>query len=597
MAEETPYFLQDPNAPVAPTPQATPTARPPVELPPLPQSGMPFNIPYLGGVLDVMRDLIVGPNADYLNTKEQVTRGILNTLVLAKNPGALPAMYGRYDAADANEFQKYQDPRFRERVRILADPNGDFKLPEDAAINRAADEFQLSAGIARPRTLRELPTPDPIAMTKYKFGKEQYAAAQEMDRPADAYQAVGPYPAWRVKQAHDRQVAGVNLTPEDQQILATEAQQAPLVPGADLTKMTTKPGQAPATTYEMRPRAYMRQPDGTYVDNAGRVVQGPPTSVPQGMPGAPGTAPAPGTAGPGGVDQGMNWVLGPDAAGNLTWQQIPKTAETIEKEGLMQKKAGIDVAKSDVIHAQNEAASALQDFDFVNQIVGSYNWEKDPTTGEQFTLDTNGNRYVGAPGQIRGGTGLYQFLNPNVFSLPIIDVDSGSLMSNIKGAIQNKYEGFKQSMRIANKLDPDNILLGRYDAWVNERVPGYLKAARVTRTTQTEIDLLKQAFPNPSTMPLSMATEMADQLKGVMESRARTAAVRVEEAKRGLPLTPYRDESIQTSQGVVTIPGGNPPLNAADLKPIDSFAGATTKPAEPALTETDDDIVIDEDVE
>jgi hypothetical protein len=591
MADETPFFLQAPGVPGAPPPQfaepQAPAQAPPLQLPPLPQSGSIFQVPYLGAILDTMRDLVVGPNADYLSTQEQVTRGILNTAVLAKNPGALPSMYQGYSQADAGEFAKYQDPRFRERVRVLSDPNGLFRISEADAINRTADEFQMSKGVTRPTSLSQLPEEDPIARAKYKFGHVQGQAASELDKPESAYAPIGNFTSYQVKQAHDRQRAGVSLSPDDQAVLALEARQA-RIPGTTIDSITSKGDGAPTVKYKALPPSYIKQADGTYVDNTGRTLQGP------GSPGVPNfPAGPPGSTLPN-FDNLTTMILGEDAAGNLVPQAVPKPADVMEKEGLLRTKADIDVQKSGDIAAQHDLQESLRDYDFVNEIVGHYKTAKDPVTNETYTLDQNGQRYTGAPGQIRGGTGLYQFLNPAVFTQPVTQSD-GSLIGDVKGYFTNKWEGFRQSIREGDKGNPANRLLGRYDAFVNERVPGYLKAARVTRTTQTEIDLLKQAFPNPKNMPLPMAMEMAEQLKGVMESRAATAALRLRQAQRHEKLTPYKEENITTSYGTVTIPAADGEIDLHDLKSVDSFAkgedGEKVKPnAEPV--ETDDDIIM-----
>ena len=384
---------------------------------------------------------------------------------------------------------------------------------------------------------------------------------------------------------------GIVCLLEGVDILTREAQQR-RIPGADIDTIKSADGKAPTVTYKSRPQSYIPQGDGTFVDNTGRVVRGP-GSVPQLPSGPPGSTPPPSANTLPSFADKSNLILAPDASGDLAWQYAPKSGATVEKEGLMEKKANIDIKKSGINKVQEEATQALSDFDFVNEIVGSYKFKTDPQTGEEYTVDQKGERYTGAPGQIRAGKGLYQFLNPSVFRIPITNSD-GSLIGDIRGALTNKWAGFRQSIRKADKGNPQNILLGRYDAFVNERVPGYLKAALVTRTTQTEIDLLKQAFPDPTSMPLPMAIEMAEQLKGVMQSRAETAALRLKEAKEGKVLTPYPDITVHTSQGDVVVPGGNPAIKANELKDIDSFTDGNTeeKPTATQPQETDDDIVM-----
>ncbi len=147
------------NPPATPTPAADPAA---VATNPV------FNVPVLGKVLDTGRDLLVGPGNERLTTQEQVTRAILNTIVLAKSPEALPGLYNANAARDRMAQDTLGSPAFRARVQELTTPpDGTPGIPEAEAIKRAASEYQVSGGIALPPSIAGLPPVDQTELFNY----------------------------------------------------------------------------------------------------------------------------------------------------------------------------------------------------------------------------------------------------------------------------------------------------------------------------------------------------------------------------------------------------------------------------------------------
>lgn len=587
---DTPYYLSNDvdASPDMPTPQA-PTQAPPIELPPLPSSGGVFNVPVLGSILGVARDLVVGPGAQHLSTQEQVTRGILNSLVLAKNPGALPQLYGTYQQGDSQAFSQFMDPMFQDRVKVLSDTTGPFRLSEEQAISRAADEYGIAKGLARPKTLRELPSANPALVDKYHVAKEQHGfLEQELAKKPEDYGPVGAYTADQVWEAHRKAAIGSPLDPTDKLIfLAEEQQRAAQNPlsGVKPKSASTRPGEEPRMTYEFGPTFFTKP--------------GVPMGTPPGMPAAPvGAAPAaPATTAPGVPPASTSSVAQPapqPQAGDVTaspkgepsvydsidptvvvttrdpatGQEIKayryKTDEEILKEATAIEAKGRELKVAEIRAAKNMFNEAVYKRNQVTSIVGEYATNPDGTLigkdGSPTTYDAEGN--------IPQGTGLHKFLNKAVFGMTASDHGDG-WVDLAKGAIQSNLYAAKQSLRLQDTTDPDNWLLKRYDAFVNEQVPAYLIAAGVTRTTQTEINLLKQAFPDPKTMPLELAKAMADQLPSIMEARAKAAKMRVLEAEQGkATLTPYPAAVIEGGGYRITLPEVNPPLSKDELLPV-----------------------------
>ena len=164
---------QDPLA-AGPIPSGNPT---PAPISPPPTQNMAFRIPVLGSILDTSRDLLVGPGNENLTTQEQITRGILNTLVLAKAPQSLGAIYGANQQRDAEAIAGLSSPQFQDHVDklILGDPDKQIPgLDEATAIKQAAREYNISSGIALPTTRAGLPAPT-LASTLL-YGKQKQTA-------------------------------------------------------------------------------------------------------------------------------------------------------------------------------------------------------------------------------------------------------------------------------------------------------------------------------------------------------------------------------------------------------------------------------------
>jgi hypothetical protein len=128
----------------------------------------------LGTILDTGRDLIVGPGNENLSTQEQVTRAILNTIILAKAPQALPDVYAQNQLRDSKSLKTLGSPEFGVRVTELMNPSegsGQEPLNEADAIKRAADEYEVSSGMALPAKVRDLPPAD--LGESLRYGKEQ----------------------------------------------------------------------------------------------------------------------------------------------------------------------------------------------------------------------------------------------------------------------------------------------------------------------------------------------------------------------------------------------------------------------------------------
>lgn len=205
--------------PTAPVPAASPSAPPSAV--PVPQSSAAFRIPFLGPILDTARDLVVGPGNENLTTQEQVTRAILNTIVLAKAPQSLGAVYGNNQARDMQSFSTMADPRFQTRVDQLIDN----KVPEADAIRQAAREYQIDTGIALPTTKSGLPPMDPAAQLKYAGAVQRQADFARASSPVQKNVGPGISPE-EIAAAQTRPILGNAAQPGDAAILASLDKQA-----------------------------------------------------------------------------------------------------------------------------------------------------------------------------------------------------------------------------------------------------------------------------------------------------------------------------------------------------------------------------------
>ena len=269
--EDIPYYLQGQPG-VGPTPAEAPPTQ--YGTPQLDQQAMPFRIPYLGRVLDVGRDLLVGPGNENLTTQEQVTRAILNTIILAKAPQALPDVYASNRAGDVKSLTVLGGPELRHRVLELT--GGPAPLQEEDAIKQAAQELNLGSGIALPKTIQGLP---PISYgEEFKFGQEKQLYTDWDTGSREAAPKVSPnLTDSRVKAAYDRQRLHLPPAPGDLPILkAEEARMNALIPNP------TQPEIGPdGRRYDPITRQQIPSTPGSSM---------PPQGAPQGAP--------PGAAGP-----------------------------------------------------------------------------------------------------------------------------------------------------------------------------------------------------------------------------------------------------------------------------------------------------------
>lgn len=244
--------IWDDLAPPSSVPMAAPTATPtaiPTTAPTYNQPGMPFNIPVLGTILDTGRDLLVGPGNENLTTQEQVTRAILNGIVLAKAPQALGDIHANNAARDRSALSALADPQFRAKV----DEYKVAGMADKDAIRAAAAIVRIPGGFALPQSIAELPPVDPAASLNYMLKSDILGEAEGIRDGAQP--SVGPDVSPKaVQRARLRNLMGATQAPGGERIMGSlQTQVADLIP--DPKKLRREGGRYfnPLTNEEVPP--------------------------------------------------------------------------------------------------------------------------------------------------------------------------------------------------------------------------------------------------------------------------------------------------------------------------------------------------------
>lgn len=279
MAEDLtpPWMLARP-----PEPQTAPTTAPPpqqvpVNMPPAPTQNMAFRIPVLGTILDTGRDLLVGPGSDNLTTQEQITRAILNSIVLAKAPQALGDIHANNALRDRNALGTLADPQFQAYATEYAK-----RMPEDQAIQMAARTARLSSGYALPTSLAQLPPVDPAAAVAFRSKTDLANRVATLSDPDRIPPSVGPYISRdEVREAELAPYLGLPDNPGGAKIRGSIAAQA--------EKNIHMPGEP---IWDAQSGQWVSAISGLPMQASGVVPTTPPSTVP-GQPSMPGASPQP----------------------------------------------------------------------------------------------------------------------------------------------------------------------------------------------------------------------------------------------------------------------------------------------------------------
>jgi hypothetical protein len=220
------------NPPATPTPSADPTVV---------AQNPAFKVPVLGPILDTGRDLLVGPGNEKLTTQEQITRAILNTLVLSKSPEALPGMWANNARRDDANLATLGSPVFKTRVGELLDGG----MEQSVAIAQAAREYNVSGGIALPTSVADLPPTDLGETMKFIKDDRSIKAWNKMQDPANQTR-ISPYiDPKQTMEAQQRAALGL-AEPGDAELLKAQA----AVVGRDIPD----------------PNEFLTGPDGQVID-------------------------------------------------------------------------------------------------------------------------------------------------------------------------------------------------------------------------------------------------------------------------------------------------------------------------------------------